>query len=122
MPQRTPRQPTAAVTIMERQMAIRTPFLSHSSLLALTPAGHLTWIYGAYEGWCLSERFEQIYLCHIFLHVRKIAIAQRSIKYVVSDLFKVKEIIELEQFQQHQQPSLPFSLFWSFGTLSAVHL
>lgn len=31
-------------------------FLTHSSLAALTPMGHFMWIYGACEGWRLSEK------------------------------------------------------------------
>lgn len=36
-------------------------FLSHSSLLALTPMGYFIGIYVAYEGWRFSKRFEQIH-------------------------------------------------------------
>lgn len=36
-------------------------FLTQSSVLAPTPMGYFTWIYGAYEGWRFSQRFEEIH-------------------------------------------------------------
>lgn len=96
-------------------------FLSHSSLLALTPMGYFMWIYGGCEGWRFSERFEEIY-CGLFLVVPKNC--NYTVWHTVCGLWSLqsKGKIELEQLQQHQHLSFSFSLCRSLTTFCCTFM